>query len=121
MRLVVSLFMAIILSVLLSVVGDWLFLFHAWSHYTGVPLFTITSTVVYFIVLKQPSAAATAQAIMVCITIKLLLAMIISVIASFVMRDAFRVFSIHFIVQYVVFTIFEVILLTSHLKTKRLT
>jgi hypothetical protein len=121
MRVIVSHLLATCVSVALMLAADWLYFGFSWLHAAGIPLFICMNTVTSLVVLRQTGASRIAQALIVCITLKLLIAMSVVVTASFFLDTHFRDFSIHFVVQYVVFTIFETLLLTAHLRSKSIT
>jgi hypothetical protein len=118
MRLLLSLFLALISSFLVSIILDWLVFTSTYSHFAGIPLFLVFNTITCLVVFRQTDRVRIAQVIMVCISCKLLISLGVIIGANFMAGTGFVPFSTHFIAQYIVFTIFETALLITHLNSK---
>jgi len=85
--------------------------------YLGILFFIILSFILNLIYAYNAGSKGFTELLLATIVIKLLLALIFVVVYSFIDKPGFFSFSIQFVLQYILFTVFEVRYLLHIIKT----
>jgi hypothetical protein len=121
LRNLLALVIPLILSVILSLLLNKYSLLVSASWYYGI-LFLLPLCFILNLVYAHHSSSKTfTELLLVALVIKLLLALIAIVAYSFIDKPGFFNFAIHFILHYILFTIFEIRYLLFIIKKRQTT
>jgi hypothetical protein len=93
---------------------------HSKHWHFGLAYFMLLTFILNLIYARQAGSENFTQLMITAIVIKFLMALVIILIYSFQKKDFFA-FAIHFIMQYILFTIFEIRYLLQLIKTQNQT
>jgi hypothetical protein len=115
---IISILLSAGASVLISLLLNHKTIVVAQDWYFGPLFFTITCFCLNIFYTRAVSTGAFTQKLMAGIVIKLLLALIFVVLYLFWNKPGFFYFAVHFMIHYILFTVFEIRYLLTVVKTK---